>query len=64
MRSVYKGVIIFINVAKALIITNINCPALKGGAIENPPQTSVHAPLTSAREGRNAASSINEMLGS
>jgi len=29
----------FINVAKALIITHINCPDLKVGAIENQPLT-------------------------
>jgi hypothetical protein len=35
MGSFYKGAINFINVAKALNITYIKCPALKGGAIEN-----------------------------
>jgi len=35
MRSVLKNDTKFINVAKALNITYINCPDLKVGAIEN-----------------------------
>jgi len=34
MGSFYKGAINFINVAKALNITYINCPALKGGQLK------------------------------
>jgi len=38
-ESGLKGTVNAFNVAKALTITHINCPALKGRAIENQPLT-------------------------
>jgi len=39
MSLIQKGIVKAFIVAKALTIMHINCPALKGGAIENQPLT-------------------------